>query len=220
MKYVISDLHGIYDKFIEMLELINFSKEDELYILGDIFDRGPNPLAILEYVLAHKNIHLIKGNHEEMFIDYFEDGDGSLWYYNGGQTTHHQIIKMGYIYEESLYKYIKKLPTYMVVDKFILVHAGLYFPSNYNELSLEQLLEQQEEDINLWDRSNVGKDIKFKDYTVICGHTPVQSINDSIDEVKIVHTPGHIYIDCGCCFTKANGKLACLRLDDMEEFYV
>ena len=44
MIYVMSDLHGQYNAFLKMLELINFTDEDELYILGDIIDRGPNPL--------------------------------------------------------------------------------------------------------------------------------------------------------------------------------
>ena len=48
MKYVMSDLHGCYDKFIKMLEIINFNEQDELYILGDIFDRGSQPIKILE----------------------------------------------------------------------------------------------------------------------------------------------------------------------------
>lgn len=219
-KYVISDIHGMYDEFIKMLEVINFSDEDELFILGDIFDRGPKPLEILDYIVAHKNIHLIKGNHEEMFTDYFEEGYIALWRVNGGDTTHAQIMTKGYIYEENLYKYIKSLPYYMVVDKFILVHAGLFFPENYKDLSLDEFLSVQEEEVSLWDRSNVGSDKQFKDYKIICGHTPVQSITNSTSDVKIVHTPGHIYIDCGCCFKSANGKLACLRLDDMKEFYV
>lgn len=30
MKYVMSDIHGCYDEYMRMLELINFSDEDEL----------------------------------------------------------------------------------------------------------------------------------------------------------------------------------------------
>lgn len=37
-KYVMSDIHGCYDEFIKMLELISFSDKDELYILGDVID--------------------------------------------------------------------------------------------------------------------------------------------------------------------------------------
>ena len=73
MKYVMSDIHGNFDKYIEMLNLINFTEEDELYILGDIFDRGSNPLDILEHIMKHKNIHLIKGNHEQMYVECYED---------------------------------------------------------------------------------------------------------------------------------------------------
>ena len=37
-KYVMSDLHGCYEEFIKMLELIDFSDKDELYILGDVIE--------------------------------------------------------------------------------------------------------------------------------------------------------------------------------------
>ena len=40
MTYVISDLHGRYDLYLEMLERIQFSPEDTLYILGDVADRN------------------------------------------------------------------------------------------------------------------------------------------------------------------------------------
>lgn len=219
-KYVMSDLHGCYDKFIKMLELINFNEQDELYILGDIFDRGSQPIEILEYVIAHDNIHLLKGNHEKMFEEYFESGDASLWYYNGGETTLAGIAPKGYDYEESLYKYIKNLPIIKVVDKFILLHAGLYLPKNCNKLTLEELLELQEEDINLWTRDYIYSDAQYRDYKIICGHSVVQTINNNYENPKIIHRQGHIFIDCGCCFEKANGKLACLRLDDMKEFYI
>lgn len=220
MKYVMSDLHGCYDKFIEMLELIKFSDEDELYILGDIFDRGDKVIEIIDYVLGHKNIHLLKGNHEKFFEEYFESGDASLWYYNGGETSLAGINQRGYEFEYQLYRYIRNLPIIKVVDNFILVHAGLYLPKNYNELSLEELLELQEEDINLWTRDNIYSDVKFKDYTIVCGHNVVQSITNNYEDVKILHREGQIFIDCGCCFPKANGKLACLRLDDLNEYYV
>ena len=33
MIYVMSDIHGMYDKYFEMLELINLREHDSLYIL-------------------------------------------------------------------------------------------------------------------------------------------------------------------------------------------
>ena len=46
MIYVMSDIHGYFDKFISILERINFSDEDELYILGDVIDRGDKPIEL------------------------------------------------------------------------------------------------------------------------------------------------------------------------------
>lgn len=215
-----SDLHGCYDKFIKMLEKIEFKDTDELYILGDIFDRGDKPLQILDYIISHKNITLIKGNHEQMYIDFYENNDISLWYHNGGDKTHLEIMKRDLIYEESMYKYLKRLPFVKVVDKFILVHAGLYFPKDCDYMGIEDFIKTQEEDICLWDRSNIGNERKYKDYTVIVGHTPVQMITKNYSNVEIIQRYGTFYIDCGCVFEKANGKLACLRLNDMEEFYI
>lgn len=219
-KYVISDIHGMYDEFIKMLEVINFSDEDELFILGDIFDRGPNPLSILDYIVSHDNIHFIKGNHEDMFIEAVDYKDYSVWHRNGGNTTHAQIIERGEDYEKMLYDYIKALPFYMIVDNYILVHAGVFFPENYQNMTLDEFMYWQDEENSLWSRANIHSEKVFKDYKIICGHTIVQSITNNIEDVQIVKTPGHIYIDCGCCFDGINGKLACLRLDDMKEFYV
>ena len=65
MVYVMSDLHGCYDKYKRMLERISFSKEDVLYILGDVVDRGPNGMEILLDIAERENVFLFRGNHEE-----------------------------------------------------------------------------------------------------------------------------------------------------------
>ena len=41
--YVISDIHGNYDLFMELLKKIKLSGKDTLYVLGDVVDRGPHP---------------------------------------------------------------------------------------------------------------------------------------------------------------------------------
>lgn len=218
-KYVISDLHGEYNKFLEMLKLINYNnKVDELHILGDVFDRGSRPIDLLDYIAGDKSMTLYRGNHETMFLDYFTDADSRLWFYNGGESTLAQINQRGYEYEYSLYRYVKKLPLIGVVDKFILVHAGLFLPSNYNDLTLEELLEIQEEEINIWTRDYIYSDKKYKDYTIICGHNITLTIEGNNN--SIIHRKGHIFIDTGCHFEKHGGRLSCLRLDDMKEFYL
>ena len=59
MTYVCSDLHGYpLEKFMELLEKVNFSQEDQLYILGDIIDRGKDSVKLLKWAMAQKMFSL------------------------------------------------------------------------------------------------------------------------------------------------------------------
>ena len=62
--YVLSDIHGNFEIFKRMLEKIQFNSHDQLYILGDICDRGPCSLDIYFYIQKFDNITLLKGNHD------------------------------------------------------------------------------------------------------------------------------------------------------------
>ena len=68
MNYVISDIHGRWDKYQSMLKKIAFSKSDNLYILGDVIDRGKDGIKILQDIRKHSNMHLLMGNHELMAV--------------------------------------------------------------------------------------------------------------------------------------------------------
>lgn len=217
-KYVMSDIHGCYDKYIEMLDKVKFSKDDELYILGDIIDRGSQSMEIYKHILENDNITLLKGNHELLFEDFIE-GDrnfaNSLWKFNGGAKTRKSMYKNLVSYGE-FYFFTKDLPLIIVVDGFILAHASVYTNKPYTDkMDLDMFIASQEEEYVLWDRSSIGK-AEYKDYQFIFGHTPVQSIETGRN--TILHINNSHYIDCGCVFD--GGQLACLRLDDMKEFYV
>ena len=66
MTYAISDIHGCYEEYIELLEIINFSEDDTLYILGDICDRGEKPMEIYNDIMARNNVIPLFGNHEHL----------------------------------------------------------------------------------------------------------------------------------------------------------
>ena len=66
MIYVMSDLHGCYEEYCKALELIDFSSEDTLYVLGDIVDRGKEPIKILQDMMMRDNVYPIIGNHDYM----------------------------------------------------------------------------------------------------------------------------------------------------------
>ena len=64
MIYVMSDIHGCFDKYQKMLRRIDFAPEDTLYVLGDVIDRGPDGIKILQDMMGRVNVFPILGNHE------------------------------------------------------------------------------------------------------------------------------------------------------------
>ena len=68
MRYIVSDIHGCYEEFMELMEKISFSDEDELYVLGDAMDRGPEPIRVLQELMCRPNAFYIMGNHDLMFL--------------------------------------------------------------------------------------------------------------------------------------------------------
>lgn len=62
--YVISDIHGQFDALMQMMTLIDFCEEDELYILGDVIDRGPKSVECIRWIMNRDNILTLLGNHE------------------------------------------------------------------------------------------------------------------------------------------------------------
>jgi serine/threonine protein phosphatase 1 len=59
MKYAISDIHGRYDRYERLLKQINFSDEDEMFIIGDVIDRGEDGVRILKDVMHRVEVNKI-----------------------------------------------------------------------------------------------------------------------------------------------------------------
>ena len=204
MTYVISDIHGEFFKFQKMLELIEFKESDEMYILGDAVDRGKYPIRTLLYIIDHSNMKMLVGNHEVMMMKSDEDDYFKCWMNNGGDITLSQYSNLCKDDRDKIDVYLDSLPILYELDKYILVHAGI-------------TKDRQDDDFLLWAREDFLNVPTGLDKTVIFGHTPTVFMTGNRD-MKIWYNDGRIDIDCGSCFT--GGKLACLRLDDMKEFYV
>ena len=56
MIYVMSDIHGCYEEYLEVLRVIDFRDEDQLYVLGDMVDRGKEPIKLLMDMMSRHNV--------------------------------------------------------------------------------------------------------------------------------------------------------------------
>lgn len=229
--YVMSDLHGCKDEFDLMLNKISFSNYDELWIVGDICDRGKYPIKLLKEIMANDNMHIIYGNHDlwlEKYIDEIIElkkgnqsildmnEDYQVWFfYNGGNITVENLIDLSFpeIYDIKLYLENKIIYKQLNIkgQKYLLVHAGidlLHFAKANNIDSIP-------EDVLLWAHIGID-DNPYKDKTMIVGHTPTFLYGPEYDG-KIIKGKNIYHIDAGCVYGR---QLACLRLDDLEEFYI
>lgn len=101
MTYVMSDIHGNFDKYESMLKLINLSDGDELYAIGDAIDRGKDGIRVFRDIMQRPNVHMLLGNHEWMAIETIWAGDErskgemlKLWIRNGGTITYFDLMKL------------------------------------------------------------------------------------------------------------------------------
>ncbi len=214
--YCVSDIHGDYEKFEKLLDKIQFTDDDIMYVIGDVVDRGKEPIKLLIKVMNTPNIILLEGNHEEMMqlaLDpIHEKRVMHIWKWNGGENTFRQFIRLERDLRENILNYLANLPDHLEISvggkRFYLVHGC---PSEIHNTRIWERVDKDEDYTHL----NVG--------TVIFGHTPTLMYMDidKNDHLRIFHGKGVIGIDCGCGHEMIeNRRLACLRLNDMKEFYV
>ena len=95
--FVVSDIHGHARAFDRALELAQPGSDDTVFVLGDMVDRGPDPLGVIDMVRALPNVRVLMGNHEEMLYESLESGDERdklTWHMNGGYTTYEQLEQL------------------------------------------------------------------------------------------------------------------------------
>lgn len=63
--YAVGDIQGCFDEFLQLLDLINLGPQDQLWLAGDLVNRGPNSLQTLRFVKAlGEQVVTVLGNHD------------------------------------------------------------------------------------------------------------------------------------------------------------
>ncbi len=226
--YAVGDIHGQLDLLRRMRDLISDDaktdrrKRNVVIYLGDYIDRGPESRGVVELLLnqplaGFEEIR-IKGNHEDIMLQFLDDpGVGEHWYLNGGDTTLASYGVERAVMMEGADRFVaardrlrSKLPVehlaflrslvmYHLEGDYLFVHAGIR-PG--------RPVEQQEAQDLLWIRGEFLSSDADHGCCVVHGH----SISSEPEMRR-----NRIGIDTGAYYT---GRLTGLVLDGAERRFL
>lgn len=219
---VIGDIHGDFNKLKALLDTIH--KGEQLVFLGDYIDRGPDSKQVLKYVKEKKQegAVLLRGNHEQMFIDFLDDPENNFQHYlgNGGHTTFESFGYQGFDAEylsssllknhRDIVQVINNTDYYYETEQYIFVHAGLSpFVDDWKDTPKEDFL---------WIRDWFHHSPINTNKKIVFGHTPTQFLNrNESNELWFSKDGQRIGIDGAAAY---GGVLHALKVNDEDSSMV
>lgn len=223
--YAVGDVHGRSDLLIALIEAIEIDNREQgdaattVVLLGDLIDRGPdsvNVLALAREWQKFREVRILAGNHEEMFLRSFEDPELLRHFLrHGGRETlfsyglnQRQFVRssleeiremMTTLVPQADHDFIAGFENIVSIGDYIFVHAGI-------EPGLP-LTEQSESKLR-WIREPFLSCLDPHDGVVVHGHT----ITDAP-----VDQGNRIGIDTGAYST---GRLTALVLEGTSRRYI
>ena len=229
MTYIVSDLHGNFEKFKQLLKTIKFTDNDVMYVLGDIVDYGEEPIELLCDLSMRYNVIPIVGDHDYRALKLLTELDKMVseqimpepeilaemteWIQDGGQKTMESFKALDDDMREGVLEYLQDMALYEEVEvggkKYLLLHAGI--AGFEADTPIEDYMPED------FITEPLDRERSYIDgVTIIAGHIPTYEI-EGAEKGKIYRGTDSIIIDCGAAFDEA---LGCLCLETGKEFYV
>ncbi|GIO22527.1 bis(5'-nucleosyl)-tetraphosphatase PrpE [Oceanobacillus sp. J11TS1] len=223
---IIGDVHGCIDELNELIQKLGYTKKKGKYIppsgrklifLGDITDRGPNSIAVIELVyqlvMEQKIAEYIPGNHCNKLYRFFSGNN--VQQKHGLETTvaewKHLKVQEQIQMKEKFMSLYEAAPLYLHFkeENLVIAHAGIkesFIGMTTGRVksfvlygdTTGQTDEQGRPIRRDWARNYQGK------AWIIYGHTPV------LEPRKVNRT---INIDTGCVF---GNKLTALQFPEQN----
>ena len=227
MVYVCSDIHGLWDRYEKAINML--TKDDTMYILGDVIDRAEFGIKIIKDIMARDNVHLLIGNHEHMMLKSLREcneKEKQVWHVpaNSGGITEFMFLNENKDTQDKILEFLYNSYLTKILNvngrDYLLTHSAP--PHILEDLKYCNATDAERFFIT-WHspfRADlyVSRELYPHNYTVIIGHVPVQKLG-----TDKIYSIGHITdIDCGCGYAHLwdNSSLAVLRLNDWNVTYI
>lgn len=223
---IIGDIHGCFTEFEQLTKKLGYSWKSgipvhpdhrKLGFVGDLTDRGPHSLKIIEIVyeltVVHKSGVYVPGNHCNKLYRYFLGNKVTISH--GLETTAAEFTALPPVDQKAIrQKWLtlyEQAPLYQVLDegKLVLAHAGIRkdYIGLHNEKVKTFVLYGDITGKKHPDGSPIRRNWAAHyngDAWIVYGHTPVR------EPLQLNRT---FNIDTGCVF---GGKLTALRYPEFE----
>lgn len=247
--YVFSDVHGHRAALERALDRVSPSEDDRFFCLGDMIDRGPDPVGVLRVVRGLPNVTVLMGNHEDLMIDCVNNpGDGLAamnWGLNGGAMTSAGLSEIEDDEASELLGWVAGLPRWSCARVagrlFLFVHAGVRLghvaPEAWGDAAVETFFSSQDPEDLTWIREDfwgAAEGLSGGDAcgpVIVAGHTPTPYLERMAHEVdrpavgadglaRMVRVGADRWdVDSAAAAGAGLGQVLVLRLEDEEEFY-
>ncbi|TPE45517.1 metallophosphoesterase family protein [Pontibacter mangrovi] len=214
-RYALTDIHGCAQTLKAMVhDQLRLTKKDELYLLGDLVNKGPDSKEVLDFILHLQKqkyqVHCLRGNHDQMLLKGITKGPKHLSLTPTEQELLLESFKISSVQHlpEKYVSFLKSLSYYLELPDTYLVHAGFDF-------NQDDLFSDKEAMLNIRDYKPDWERLGNK--KLLHGHTPTP-----LHAIKkaVTHKSQKLNLDAGCVYYKnaAYGNLVALDLDAQELF--
>ena len=212
MRYATTDLHGCLHTFRHLVEEeLRLTPADELYLLGDYVNKGPDSRGVLDYLMALQaagyRVHCLRGNHDQALLD----GARHRWRWDwlGPRGRLPTLRSFGVPRLEDIparyLDWLAALPYELELPDFVLVHAGYNFALPPAEMRRDHgtMLNTKK---FVFDPSRLGGK------RLLHGHVPTPT---ALVRARAAARPGALGLDTGCVY-RHNPELAHLTALNLD----
>lgn len=229
----VSDIHGNLPFLKGVLAKAGFAPDDVLVLVGDLFEKGRESLAVLRYILELQKTHTVYslcGNCDHIdrvFLDGRPGIDHELWPVFRFWGEKSLILQLGReigmspqseadlpALRAALLRefpeetgFVTGLPHILEAGNFIFVHGGVPREDRLDELDAYACMKNDD---------FLGQGLSFRKWVVV-GHWPVTLYDEHIaSAAPIICADRHIVSIDGGCVLKVDGQLNALIIPDIN----
>ncbi|MGN1344295.1 MAG: metallophosphoesterase [Traorella sp.] len=209
---VMSDLHGDDEGFQQALQELAFCSSDALVIVGDILEKGPQSLKLLQEIMNYSkqgNVYIVAGNNDVIFEEWKNDEislEDVKWYMHSRENSiliemanhlhlNYETLEDIQLLKETIFKeyqneihFLSEIPEIIESETTIFVHAGIE----------NKPLDKQDVNtcLTAWE---FAKTNDYFEKMVVVGHWPASNYCEDIICVNPYYNPSNniISIDGG-----------------------